>query len=119
MRRRNDDGIDVRASEAIDVHAEIIDGDTDDAESGRADHRTRFGVAGVLDRDPSNARAREDACDQREALREAGADQDAPGIRGGAADPVEVGGERFAQLHDAAPIQIAEALARRFVQHPP
>jgi hypothetical protein len=69
--------------------------------------------ARVLERDAGDAAAAQPARDQREALAEAGADDQLLGIGGGAADPAQVLGERFAQRRHAARIGVVDGVDRR------
>ncbi len=76
----------------------------------------RPGVVGgrrVLHRQPRRAAGGQHPHQQRHRLRVAVGDEDRLGVGAGAADPVEVGGERRPQLGRAAAVEVAEPVVGR------
>ena len=114
VRRRQHDGVGAGSGEQVDPDAVPVHRDPDDLEPGRP--RGGQGVVtrgGVLQREPPRARRRQHADEQRDALRVPGADHDLVRLGHGAADPVQVAGDRRPQLRHAAARQVAEQVVRR------
>ena len=94
------------------------DRDADDVQAGRARRRRASSSADGSSTASRRAAGAASTCEQqRDALGVAVADHDVSG-RPRAADPVEVVGERRAQLGHAAAVEVAEALVRRLGEHP-
>ena len=114
-----DDGVGAGFAQDVDPDAVAVDGDPDHVQPGRA--RGREGIIdrrGVLERDPSRPGGGQHADEQRDALRVTRADHDLAGMGHGAADPVQVVGDRRPQLRHAAAGQVAEQLVRRGGERP-
>ncbi len=113
VRRRQDDGIGLAVPQQVDPDAVTVDRDPDHLEPGRACGREGVVTGGrVLQRQPFRARGGQHVDEQRHALRVAGADHHVIRFGHGAANPVQVAGQRRAQLRHAAPGQVAEHLVR-------
>ncbi len=110
---RDDDAVDVEALQEIDPQAVLVDGDAHRVEAGRGERRPVLGVGRVLDRDHARATRPHRPRGEREALREAAADDDVHRVGGGPAGPVEVRGEGDPQLRDPVAAEIGQPIARR------
>jgi hypothetical protein len=103
----------VALRELLDAQSLGVDRDRHDLQARLLDDQLVRVPAGILQRDRAHAVAAQRPAGEREALREAGADQHVLGVRGRAADAPQVVGERFAQLRNAARVAVSQSPVRR------
>ena len=119
MRGCHDDGVDIGGVEHVDAQPRLVDRDLDDLQPERPKVVAALPLGRVLERDPPRAILAQDRRHQLEALGEPRADHDVVGVGRRPAHPIEVLGERAAQLRHAAPVEVAEPLAGCLVERPP
>ena len=119
MRGRDDQGVGREPVQRLGLQAVAPDGNGHELDPMRLGDRPRVVVGGrVLNGQAPRAAGGEHLDHEPDPLSVAGRDDDVLGRRRGAADAVQVRGERDAQLEHAVAVEIAEAVAGGLREHP-
>ena len=103
----------LRAVRLVQHRAAVVDAEHDRSEAGGGESLGRMRLAVVLDRDPGDADVRQHLAQQRESLREPGADDDPVRRDPHPAGAAQVRGQHGAQFRPAPGIAVAQRPAGR------